>query len=618
MKKILTIFSFVLLIINFLFALDVEDDCAVILLDSTRTTITDDNKTVQEHYEKIKILNTRGREVFGDIKRRFNSEEQTFQIIEAHTITPQGEIVKPVQSGISVVSAPEVGYATQYTNMQMQVVSFPALEPGAIIEYKYKISSKESAENPPSEKIIWQENQPVKKKIFDLTFPESKNDEFRFVMKKTDIKPKTTINKGTIAYHWEMRNIKRIKNEADRPSNSEISSLLYYSFNNSWEDVLKGYKEKFYQAAKITESIRERVELIVTEEENKVEQIVNYIKQNIRNVELYFYNDISAPNSAEEVLLNKYGTPQDKAVLLVALLKAVDIKSYPVLTASTDIVNIQTELPMMNTFSYILVAIPFEGSVVYVSPSVQFCQFGWLPYKFQDREAVAIRNEEIQFLHIPISDIVESKSYTNLKASIDANGKLSGKFKIEGSGYYDQKMREALKFKNRHLQEIYFNDFVNSMRSGAELTNFSFTNPEFLQQNMYVTVEFTIPNYVTVQEERKKITVPKPTISSANIHNYSSASSREYGIKLGPPRSVSYQFQIELPAEFKATYLPNTKLNFEKISNFHIDSNHNAGNLQFLMNYKYHNSFVPAEKYEAFKKYQKGYFNQNNWLLLFK
>ncbi|MBS3741233.1 MAG: DUF3857 domain-containing transglutaminase family protein [Candidatus Cloacimonetes bacterium] len=618
MKKILTIFSFVLLIINFLFALDVEDDCAVILLDSTRTTITDDNKTVQDHYEKIKILNTRGREVFGDIKRRFNSEKQTFQIIKAHTITPRGEIVKPVQSGISVVSAPEVGYATQYTNMQMQVVSFPALEPGAIIEYKYKISYKESAEKPPSGKIVWKEKYPVKRKIYEIAFPESKNDEFRFVMKKTDIKPKTTINKGTIAYHWEMRDIKRIKNEADRPSNSEISSLLYYSFNNSWEDVLKGYKEKFYQAAKITEPIRERVELIVTEEENKVEQIVNYIKQNIRNVELYFYNDISAPNPAEEVLLNKYGTPQDKAVLLVALLKAVDIKSYPVLTASTDIVNIQTELPMMNTFSYILVAIPFEGSVVYVSPSDQFCQYGWLPYKFQDREAVAVQEDKIEFLHIPISDLEKSKSHTTLKATVDANGKLSGEFRIEGSGYYDQKIREALKFKNRHLQEIYFNDFVNSLRSGAELTNFSFTNPEFLQQNMFITVEFAIPNYVTVQGERKKIAVPKPTMPSANIHNYSSAGSREYGIKLGPPRSISYLFQIELPAEFKATYLPNTKLNFEKISNFHIDSNHNAGNLEFLMNYKYHNSFVPAEKYEKFKKYQKGYFNQNNWLLLFK
>jgi len=618
MKKILIPLLFLVLIFNYSSAFSSSDSSALILLDSTHTTIEQNYRTVEEHYQRIKILNTRGREVFGDIKKRFNAEKQKFEIIQAHTITPGGKIVKPVKSGISIVSAPEVGYASQYTNMQMQVVSFPALEPGAVIEYKYKISDIESSEQLPSGKIVWQGTHPIRKKIFNLTIPEIEKDKVRFLFHKYKAEPKITVKEGKITYSYEIKNIERIKNENHRPSNLEISPILYYSFNKSWLDVLKPYKEKFYQAVNIMGNLENEYSSIFAKQNPEVEEIVNYVKQDIRNVELFFYNGISEPNSAAQVLKNKYGTPQDKAVLLVSLLKSQGIEAYPVLFANRNIDDLSKELPMLDLFSYIIVAVPFEDKMYYVSPSEQFCRYNWLPYKFQDRQAVALQAEENNFFHLPYSEAKQSQSNTFLQAMIDKDGKLTGVVKMEAGGYYDQKMREALKFKNQHLQEMFFTNFVNSIRSGAKLKDFSFTNPEFLQKNMIINVEFEIANYVTIQGNRKKISVPKPTISSAEVQNYTSSNSREYSLCIGPPRTISYNLNLELPTDYKVNYLPAAKFNFEDFADFNLKVEHDNNNFEFNMNYHYYKTLVPAEKYHDFKQFQSSYFNQNNWLMLFK
>ncbi len=616
MKKNLISVLFFLLISNSVFAISNGNNCAVVLRDSTHTFVDENNMVVQTSYEKIKILNTRGREVFGDIKRRFNAKKQEFEIIKAHTIRPDGELVQPVKSGISVVSAPEVGYATQYTNMQMQVVSFPALEPGAIIEYKYKIISQESSEHLPSGKIIWQENYPVKKKIFKLTFPQNKEDDFRFKLKKTEIAPEISKQDEDVTYCFEMKDITRIKREANRPSNSELSPLLFYGFNKSWQDALQDYQDEFYHATDVTKDLQQKIETLSLDEGKEVEQIVNFVKQDIRNVKLYFYKGISQLYSADQVLNNMYGTPQDKAVLLVSLLQSIGVDAYPVLVSNRDVKDLESALPFMKMFSYIIVAIPRADGIVYVSPSNQFCQYGWLPYRFQDREAVMLKPAETDFVHIPLSKLEDSISLSTLEAQIDKFGNLSGEFEIEGFGYYDQKLRHSLKFKNLHLQKLYFNSFVNAIRNGAELIDFSLTNPEFLQQNMLITVEFEIPNFVTIQGDRKKVKIPKPAIISAQIRNYTSSKSREYTLQLGPPRSVSYEFNIGLP-DYKAAYLPAGKLNFENVADFQIDSSFEDKALEFRMDYQYHKTHVPTENYSDFKQFQNGYFNQNNWLLLF-
>ena len=142
---------------------------AKILLDSTYVKLDGNGIRTYRHY-KIEILTERGRDTYGDVKVRYNKDEYEFNIIRAVTILPDGREVEPEPKAIADVSPPEVYNAPMYANLRMKVVTFPALKPGAIIDYEYEIVPKKRPKERPKlyGDVVFSEYEPIKKKVFVL------------------------------------------------------------------------------------------------------------------------------------------------------------------------------------------------------------------------------------------------------------------------------------------------------------------------------------------------------------------------------------------------------------------------------------------------------------------
>lgn len=630
-KYILIVYLLIALFPKFSVAQEYPNASGVVLLDSTTITLQKDQKVVKERYLRIKILEKRGRDVFGDIQERYDKKSQDFQVITAQTILPSGKIVQADKDAISDVSAPEVGYATQYTNVLMKVVSFSALEPDVIIEYHYKVSSKEAIKHPLFGNVLFQGTEPIKKKIFTMIFPAKEEKQFHQEFIGNDIEPIIkNLSDDMISYTFALKDIPMINSEPNMPPISEIASKLLFTFYNSWEDFGKWYGEKFYKSVKVDKSIRKMAEQLGGDtRKEQIENIVLFVKQKIRSVYLSFGDSGYQPNKAKKILKNMYGDPQDKVVLLVTLLKAVGVNAYPVLVPTPKwgyfsivglsrsiLTDMDNSLAVPSQFNSIMVAIEHNGDIQFVSLIGQFNRYGWIPDSYQGKDGLIIKEDAARFVEIPVLNEKESKAQVTLNAEIDEQGNLKGTFELKTTGYCDFNVRNQLKHKNKDEQDIFFKGVVNNIRGGSKLISYDFTDPEDLTSDMNVKVVFESPNYATFQGDKVRFNIPQLFIYGANIGNYSSIQKRNYDLELYSKRIYSYNAKIEIPEGFEVEYLPNPDVKDNENAEFIIESKMGDNEIIFNSDFILKQKKVNVSEYEDFKKLQDGYFNRNNWIVI--
>lgn len=630
-KYILIVYLLIALFPKFSVAQEYPNASGAVLLDSTAITLDRDMKVTKERFLRIKILEKRGREVFGDIKTRYDKKSQDFKVITAQTILPSGKIVQVAKDAISDVSAPEVGFATQYTNVLMKVVSFSALEPDVIIEYHYKVSSKKPTQHPLFGDVLFQGTEPIKRKVFTIVFPLSEENKFHQEFIGNDIEPIVKhLPDDMISYTFALKDIPMINSEPNMPPISEIASKLLFTFYDSLEDFCKWYSEKFYKSVKVDRNIRKIVEeLGENTREEQIENIVLFVKQKIRSVYLSFGDSGYQPNKAKKVLENKYGDPQDKAVLLVSLLKTIGVNAYPVLVntpgwgyfsivglSRSILLDMDNSLAVPSQFNSMLVVIEDEGCVQFVSPMGQFDKYGWIPDSYQGKDGLIIKEDTARFVEIPVLDEKESKAQVTLNAEIDEQGNLKGTFELKATGFCDYNVRNQLKHKNKDEQDIFFKSVVNNIRGGSKLISYDFINPEDLTKDMNVEVVFESPNYATFQGNKVRFSIPQLSIYGANIGNFSSIRKRNYDLELYSKRIYSYSAKIEIPEVLKIEYLPNSESKDNEYAEFEIESRKANNKITYSSNFIIKNKKVNASEYKNFKKLQDEYFNRNNWIVI--
>ncbi|MBK6765977.1 MAG: DUF3857 domain-containing protein [bacterium] len=94
----------------------------------------------------IKLLDERAKDEQGDRSIRFDAERDTVIFESVRTRLADGTWIEPEPDAYTVTSAPEVQWASAYSQLKQQNVSFPGLAAGAVIYWKYCVAPKPGRE----------------------------------------------------------------------------------------------------------------------------------------------------------------------------------------------------------------------------------------------------------------------------------------------------------------------------------------------------------------------------------------------------------------------------------------------------------------------------------------
>jgi len=542
---------------------------ALILLDDTKVVLTDQGSTTQRHL-LVKLFKKRGIEEWGDIKQRYDKSHQNVKIDVARTFKPDSSIVEPPPDAISDVSAPEVQWASAYSNAMMKVVSFAGLEPGSVIDYRWEVRSEKKGGSLFSKLFSWlkgkqerefwtgtsfQSTDPILRKMFTLDAPA--DFKFKPAVLNGDITPQKREEGKRVVYTWEVEDKGQIIEEPDMPPLAQIVPRLLLTTFGSWEDVGRWFAKKFYPQVKPTSQIRREAESLIsggTTEEEKIRDIFLFVVKEIRTVYLPLDQAGYKPNPAPKVLENRYGDYRDKAVLLVSLLKGVGIEAYPAFVNHSR-VEIREDLPSPGQFNDLIVAVPqANGGYLWLDPAAETSAWGYLPPEEQGTKALVVKPDGGEIVNIPLLPPEENRSLASMKLDLAPDGGLSGMVISQCTGFPDQMARRMLKDKTPQELEKFFQEAANRISQGTELVSDSLTDLKNLKTPVKVRLTFKSPEYAILEGEMILFEVPSNPLSFVGV--FPTLPFRKYDMIIPSPVTIEEKTTIKIPPGYRVAHLP--------------------------------------------------------------
>ena len=214
----------------------------------------------------------------------------------------------------------------------------------------------------------------------------------------------------------------------------------------TWEQVGRWYEELLSSLPPDSGVVsRTARELIAgrTDRRQRLASLLGFVRGKVRYVAAEAGIDGHQPSAPGRVLERQWGDCKDKALLLVAMLRAADVEAYPALIHLGSEDRIDPEFPSPFQFNHVVVAViaagvaapddPVAGGLLFVDPTQAGGSIRWLQPAAQDQDALVVRAAGSALVRTPIRQEIEGgriEAHLSLTSQGDAEGEAS--FEISG------------------------------------------------------------------------------------------------------------------------------------------------------------------------------------------
>ena len=511
-----------------------------------------ENDLVLNHYVRIKIFNERGRDQFSKVDIPYLPGIK-IKDVAARTIKPDGSIVELTKEEIIEKTVVKVSGL----KLRTKTFAFPGIEPGAIIEYKWKeVRSNSSANNMrlqfqreiPVQAVTYR-IKPAKDTLWDVK--PFNMDRFDFHREKNGFDV-TTVNR-----------MPAFREEPMMPPEDSVKSWAMVRYHNLFS-ILSSY---IFQAAetyyafqpymKVDNDIKKKLPEIVgnaSTQDEKVQKIFEFVQTNIKNTD-----DKNAGFSDEQLekmkenkkpsdtLKRGVGSSGDLNLLFASFVNAAGYEARVTLLPDRGRRFFDRNVVLPGALRPSSIAVRdgerwkyFDLSSKYVTPPM----LAW------QKEGVdgLVANDKSEWVKTPMSPPEKSKEKREATFTLDENGTLEGDVSIQYTGHLAVE-RKLLNDDDSPVQrEENLKEAVKGRMSSAELTNIVIENVTDPVKPFIYKYHVRVPDYA--QRTGKRLFF-QPGFFHKGIEALFSAGTRHYPIYFHFPWSEEDKITINLPKGYQ-------------------------------------------------------------------
>lgn len=514
---------------------------------------------VLEHHIRVKIFDASVREAsIIAIPYYFENDMERITSLEAYTYLPSGNRVALSEEDIRTINI----------NSRYNVKEFamPAVEDGAVIEYRYTIERRYIEELPDfylSHKV------PTDFAKITITYPrylryqayienyegEVKSD---FVYTDTSSVPKVfTIPQPApiVTERWMAQDIPPVQEEAFISALDDYRGKIKFllsefgiprqQLENNWEVVVARIRDKANPWQQIYSNSDARA---VGDSISQVMaglpavQIQDSIYQHLnRRVNFSGIHTAYSQTSSEKVLSGEPASQSAINQTLVSMLRAADIEANPVLISTRKSGEINMDFPSFYQFNGLMVQSEIEGEPYLMDAGFPFSQPGLIPVDTYGSRGLVLKETGYEWIEID-----PDKSLFDIQVKIDAqlerNGTLRGIIKSVQRGYPAQIIRQQWAEGKSHsdiLRQTLFDGYPQ-----LNIADAAVNSAESYGQPVELTAEFKIENYATSFTDGLRF---RPMVVGYRDENPFSGPDRNLPITLDAPEKLNLSYSIKLP-----------------------------------------------------------------------
>jgi len=404
----------------------------------------------------------------------YNSTFSTLEVLEAYTITPQGEKIQVAANAIRTVEDDNSAGAAMFSDQKHKIIIFPKVTPGSKTYYKTKLTTfKPLLPGYFYSRLTFAPNVEVQSYEYHLNYPE----ELKLYTDIQGVKQtRDEVGDGMRHLSYTYQNLKIKKKQQYQIATSDYSPHIYISTFPSQEAFARAYEERVKDKFALTPEIQKQADEITKGLEKKVaadktfdlkkEQaraIYNWVARNIRYVAIYLGDGGIVPHDVNSILRNRYGDCKDHNALLIALLSAKGISASGALINSGNAYAVP-KYPVIGPFNHIITYIPAWDQ--YLDSTSEMAPYGVLPQEELDKPVLLTGLAKIGRTPKPKKE--ENRTITGINMQVQKDGRIKGsthttyigaaeinaRYKYEGAetGYADKLVKSQLA-KFRHTGE---------------------------------------------------------------------------------------------------------------------------------------------------------------------
>jgi len=463
-----------------------------------------------DYHWRMKILNERGKR-YAEVHIRSQKYSEVSGI-EARTVKPDGTIVPVEASQIFEKLVEKVrGY-----KLNEFVFNFPAVEPGAILEYRFRRHVRSiiyiepwffaGAEFTLDSKMTQVVHEATTYRILCDKCPNPEPDSTPWKDGKKKGKLLSMEMKDVPAYHEERlmppqaEVSPRIEMVLKALEGMQIESLgREDNLFTDWDSVAK-YARYYYAKAYRVDEVPMRQVVNgwtqgIADKDGKIKAVFRHVTDDFNYRP---YDDVWASTaSIADILKTKTADNEEKAVLLVAALRAIGVQANLVLVVGRDKGTLVTNYYSLSQFSHVMVAVPQpDNTAIWLDPTVAYLPYGFMPWQDSGAGALYITETGSAPIYLPKKDEVSGTRYQitvkplpDGRADLDATAEFQGEDAIE--------MRQELLPASESARTAYLQEWVKRIRPGAALKSFQAEDLEAIDKPLRLKLTIEAPELVT-------------------------------------------------------------------------------------------------------------------------
>jgi tetratricopeptide (TPR) repeat protein len=277
------------------------------------------------------------------------------------------------------------------------------------------------------------------------------------------------------------------------PPETPRSPYLAFSTGSSWADVARRYSVIVDAAihASHTGDLAALVRAAAGPAPSQIETMSRVLQRlgDIRYTGVELGQGGILPRPPGETLRRKFGDCKDKAVLLVAALRLLDIPAYvALLSAGEDQQDIDSELPGFGGFNHAIVVVPGTPQL-WIDPTDRFARPGELPPDDQGRLALIASPLTSGLTHTPEAEAGENRAIKTLDLVLSDQGAANA---VESDDYWGVAERDLRAFYTTEdpdaLREA-LSDYMRKTYLAKGLTSYDHANPLDLSRPFHLHLE---------------------------------------------------------------------------------------------------------------------------------
>lgn len=523
-------------------------------------------RLVKEIHRKIKVIDAKKFDYSTIEIPYYDGNFYEEEILNYKAVTHNGPLKNYVpESGFYKSKESNLGSALKFT--------FPNVQDGSILEYKYTIVSPFFYDLDGWE---FQHELPTVYSLFQTVLPDNfKYNKILYGSKKLDIQNSFTKKKDFLvpANYGSLDTEVNLFAMMDIPSFTEeeymlsrknyISRIVYEPvefkafhgfkqiFTRTWKDVDERFKSRSDFGEQLSQKnyFKRKLPKAILEIEGDLERakaVYNFIQNNYTWNGRYFNYGMDV----RDAFKTKMGSVSAINISLVNALEAAKLKAKSVIL-STRNNGLPTELyPVLSNFNYVVAVLMIDNQKILLDATDQHAPFGIIPIRALNVKARVLDFENGSYW-MPIEPFKQNVYYTNSQIIAESSGKFNGKVSQTSYGYIGLRKRNSI---DKQTLVAYINN-QESNKAGIEIEDFhvedlnNIENP--LKESYNISIEPEIVNDKVILY---------PFFNDLYLsENPFKMKERKYPMDFGFPFTNTYLISIDLGDVYKIEHLPKSR-----------------------------------------------------------